>query len=310
MFFIMISNGCQKNFSTSRPLEAKGQTGWQPGEFLRGHLDHPGLIETSGLAHSLRSQNLLWAHNDGGDEPVLYALTGDGAYRGKVRLLDAGNIDWEDMASFKLGPTPYLLVGDVGDNMGVREYCVIYIIEEPVMAEKVLSRPKRVQVAAKISFQYADGPRDCEGVGVDPGSGQILLLTKRTVPPVIYSLPLGPLDAEEMRTARPLVSIKSIPRPTPSDILENPRFGPYRSQPTAMDISQAGDFAMILTYGDAYRFDRGQGRSWSDAFSNPPRHMIIPPMRQAESLCIAPDGESFFITSEQRPAPIYQIETE
>jgi hypothetical protein len=66
-----------------------------------GRLKSAALGEDSGLAASRRQANLLWALNDSGNPPVLFALSARGAARGAVRVAGVENIDWEDLAAFR-----------------------------------------------------------------------------------------------------------------------------------------------------------------------------------------------------------------
>ena len=80
----------------------------------------PELREASGLAVSRTQPGVLWAHNDSGDAPTLYAITMKGVILARIAVLDAVAIDWEDIAA---GPCPEdgatshcLYVADTGNN--------------------------------------------------------------------------------------------------------------------------------------------------------------------------------------------------
>ena len=96
-----------------------------------GNLANPQITEASGLAASRLYPEILWAINDGGNDPVLYAVGIDGADLGTFRVEDADNYDWEALASFELQDTAYLLIADVGDNWNQREPSSLYVVEEP-----------------------------------------------------------------------------------------------------------------------------------------------------------------------------------
>ncbi len=110
----------------------------------------------------------------------------------------------------------------------------------------------------EVRFRYPDGPRDVESIAVDPLGQQILILSKRDFPAVMYSVPLpgqGATPREPVLTAQRLGSVGSIPRPGRADLLDNPVFGMFSSQPTTMDVHADGSVA-ILTYRRAYLFSR------------------------------------------------------
>ena len=160
----------------------------------------------------------------------------------------------------------------------------------------------------QIEFSYIDGPKDCEGVAVDMSSQQILILTKRTVPPVIYTLPLAPSTTKKILSAQPVATLNGIPDPSPEELRADPLYGRFRSQPTAMDISPDGKTIAILTYRQPYLYDRYRNESWEKVFSRSPKALSMPRMRQAEAMCFSSDGTSLFVTSEKRPAPLYRLD--
>ena len=149
------------------------------------------LVEASGLAVSRRHPDLLWALNDSGNKPLLFALDVSGGDLGQVTLVGTKNRDWEDLASFTWRGEPWLLVADVGDNRGQRDRVVLHALPEP-QADDQGRFSGEVKPAWSLTFTYPDGPRDCEAVAVDEAAGRILLLSKRRNPPMLYSLPLGP----------------------------------------------------------------------------------------------------------------------
>jgi hypothetical protein len=273
-----------------------------------GNLADKTLTETSGMVLSGRNENLLWIINDSGNPPMIHAVGLDGSSRGQVRLRKAKNRDWEDLAAFQFNGESYLLIADCGDNDRIRKSSFLYAVVEPEMSSAELPEGSSVPWNWRIKFSYIDGPRDCEGVAVDMSSQQILLLTKRTVPPVIYALPLVPVEDKTIHLARPVATLYGIPAPTPEDLREDPLYGRFRSQPTAMDISPNGKTIAVLTYRQPYLYLRHGNESWPETFNRPPRALSMPRMKQAEAICFNSDGTSLFVTSEKRPAPLYRLD--
>jgi hypothetical protein len=273
-----------------------------------GYLANRELNEVSGLACSRLRNDVLWTINDSGSGPFIYAANTQGAHLGKVRVLDAQNQDWEDLASFRLGDVAYLLIADVGDNDEIRSDYFIYVTEEPAITEKMDPAGQSVAWQYRIRFTYEDGSRDCESVAVDLQGQQILLLSKRAVPPILYTLPLFTTNRDNVQVAKRLTAVPAIPQPTLQDIIEDPRFGSYRSQPTAMDVSPDGSTAVVLTYKNGYIFQRTAGEDWVRAFKKIPQLIRLPRLRQAEALCFAADGRTLFVTSEKIPAPLLRLD--
>ena len=289
--------------ATSHPETAHGTAV----SFL-GNLTDKTITEASGMVASGRRKDLLWIINDGGNPSMIHAVGLDGSNRGRVLIRNAPNRDWEDLAAFRYDERPFLLIADCGDNNSRRKSCFLYAIEEPRIGSSDIPSGISVPWSWRIEYSYAGGPQDCEGVAVDPDSRQILLLTKRTVPPVVYSLPLFPVASQRVQLARPLATVNGIPAPTAEDLTEDPLFGRFRSQPTAMDISPDGKIVAVLTYKRPYLFYRQGNESWPRVFDRPPIPLAMPRLRQAEAMCFATDGTSLFVTSEKLPAPLYRLD--
>jgi len=275
---------------------------------LTGHLANAELSEASGLAASRRSAELLWAINDSGNGAYLYAMGTDGTDYGRVRLLDAENVDWEDLAAFRFEGKDYLLVADFGDNDARRDHCVLYILPEPAVPESGFAAGAGVGWQRRIVYRYADGPRDCEAVAVDPRQRKIFLLTKRREPPQLYGLPLVPPrpNRQVAQKISDLVHLGEAAARLPTSLLSS--VGPYSHHPTAMDFSADRTRAMVLTYGGAFLFERRAAELWPAALARTPQYVPLPKLRQAEAACFAFPPAALYVTSERRPAPLYRIE--
>ena len=275
-----------------------------------GDLEKKAINEASGLAASHLRPDILWVINDSGNEPLLHALGLDGSDRGFVRVDGAENIDWEDLASFIYNGIPYILIADVGDNSERRETGTIYIVKEPRIQGVRLRKGLSVSTEWKINFRYEDTPRDCEAVGVDTENRRIFLVTKRTVPPILYQLPLLPFNGPSILTAEKVTELTGIARNNASGTRVHTLLDyiHYQSAPTAMDIAPDGFMAAILTYNAIYLFPRTHGEDWIRAFSGRPVMVPIPRLYQAEALCFGMKGDRLFFTSEKSPAPIYRMD--
>ncbi|MEO1573725.1 MAG: hypothetical protein AAFU65_02070 [Pseudomonadota bacterium] len=275
-----------------------------------GTLRDRALREVSGMAVSRRDPNVIWVHNDSGSGPILHAIGAHGGVRARLRLNGATAKDWEDMASFTWNGKPMLMVADVGDNNARRSAVWLHVFEEPDLAEAEDSNNIDVDLAWSIPFQFPEGAADCESVAVDTSEGRVLLLTKRQNPPMLYSLPLAPEGAlpgrGKVRKATLLGPVNSIPRPTAADLLADPVFGAFSSQPTSMDV--AGRELVVLTYAHAYRYVRAADQDWAEALSAPPQIVLLPRMKQTEAVTFSADGSGLYVTSERHHAPIYRLD--
>ena len=148
----------------------------------------PDLREASGLAVSRTQPGVLWAHNDSGDKPVLYAIDQKGTLLAKVAVLDAEAMDWEDIAG---GPCPEdgatthcLYIADTGNNSRAREVLTIYIVDEPSISGADPGRPLTVKARA-FRFRYPDGPEDTEAIAVLP-NGDVTIVSKGRTPSIAF----------------------------------------------------------------------------------------------------------------------------
>ena len=269
-----------------------------------GKLESEDLPETSGLAAFDARPNLLFAVNDSGNPAVIYALTLDGKEAGHWPIDYPHSHDFEDLAAFSLGGKPYLLVADTGDNLHWRPRLNILVFNAPD-SETVGSALK---LAWKFSFNFPEGYRDVEAVAVDVKSHSIYLISKRHNPPEIFRLPLQPSD--EVVTAKPVVILDGIPRPTERDLREAPSYGAYSSMPTAFDIN--GRDAVVVTYKEAYLYRRKLGQSWPEAFSDTPDRIRLPYTYGLESVAFGSKGRYFYVTGEREDgigtADVFRVE--
>jgi hypothetical protein len=277
--------------------------GWH-GPVTASTITEATINEASGLAPSHRAPGILWINNDSGGEPVLYAVRTDGTYLGSVRIKGAVNYDWEDVTSCVIDGQPYLVAADVGDNYAKRDECVLYVIAEPDPAEldpklEIMAEPVRV-----IRYVYPDGPRDCENVAVDATESVIYLASKRTLPPVIYTLPFAPEDSSRRMTAKKVGPANGIPEPTgPLAKIDAP-WGKVRHWPCSLDITPDGRRAVLLSYGEPYLYERHDGESWADAFAREGVQLATHGLIQAEGACFSPDGKILYVVTEGTPAPL------
>jgi len=259
---------------------------------VAGNLANPQIKEASGMAPSRLYPTVLWVINDGGNDAMLYAVGIDGADLGTFRVDGARNHDWEALASFQLQGTSYLLIADVGDNWEQRQNSFLYVIEEPSITKTALSDETPVSIAWHIRFTYEDGPRDCEAVAVDAARQRVLLLSKRSRPPVLYELPLQPVEGDAIAAAQRVTAV------------------PHFNWPTAMDLSNDGLAALVLTYNSVYLFLRRPDEDWSTVFEKQPQRLQFAQLDQQEAACFGFYGKSVYVTSEKRPAPLIRIDLE
>ena len=248
------------------------------------HLANPDIAESSGLVASRSTPDAFWTHNDSGSGPKLFLVDKTGADLGTFRLKHQEAFDWEDIAAIRRHGKNYLMVGDTGNNGLASTIQMLHVVEEPLPGD-----PQEVDIVETIHYSYEDDHRDCEAMAVDPTTETILMITKqRRAGTLVYALPWPEATPNKSFPAK---KIGQLDLPTA----------------TAMDISPDGRRAVILTYANAYEYQRAADESWREAFARPPREIVAPERIQGESICYGPDGQTLYLTSEKRPTPLIEI---
>jgi hypothetical protein len=67
---------------------------------VAGLIETDEIRESSGLSAS-ECQDVLWTHNDSGNDPLVYAMSTEGRHLGTWRVDGAQNVDWESVATYK-----------------------------------------------------------------------------------------------------------------------------------------------------------------------------------------------------------------
>lgn len=254
-----------------------------------GQLDDERISESSGLARCLGRPGWFWTMNDSGDEPRLFLIDSVGKTRGVVQITDAELDDWEDLCSFRLDETDYLLIADTGDNGKGRDHVTLYCLEEPGLNDDGSPRRKKASVSTRIRVKYEDGRHDCEAVGVDVTSRKILLVAKeRALQCKVYE---APLDLGRRSAKVVAKQIATVPLPLV----------------TGMSISADGRRAVLLTYLPAVDYVRREGEDWQKALRRAPRIIDTPARKQGEAVCYGDDDQTLFLTSEGVRQPFWRV---
>lgn len=260
-------------------------------------LDVPPLVEASGLAVSRANDDVLWAHNDSGDRPRVFAIDATGGSKIiTFGIEEAEATDWEDMA---LGPAvdeagepvdqaDALYLADIGDNDAVRPNVVLYRVSEPNLAIESYSAPARLGPAESYRFRYPDGPRDAEALFIDRTDGSFYVIEKSLTggPVGIFrgslagwdAAPAVPVTLERVGTFRPGRSIAA--------------------SVTGADMTPAGDAIAVRTYGGVHLFARPEGTPVADALAAEPCRGPVPVEAQGEAVAVTPAGDAYFTLPE------------
>ena len=113
------------------------------------------LNEISGLV--FLNDSVLVAHNDGGDEPILYFLNLKGEEIHRVKIEGAKNIDWEDIA---FDGKEFLYIGDVGNNSNDRKDLCIYKVNSKGILKKDSVKSEKISLSYTEQKEFPENKPD------------------------------------------------------------------------------------------------------------------------------------------------------
>src|SRR5690606_7843244 len=133
---------------------------------IRGKVASQAISEVSGVVASATNPQLLWAHNDSGDEARLFLLNDTARLRAAYYLEGVTARGWEDIGRMRKNGKNFLLVGDIGDNQARRPFVELHVFREPAVRESGTVYTDTISRSAIRSYamKYEDGPRDAEAL--------------------------------------------------------------------------------------------------------------------------------------------------
>ncbi|RMG24518.1 MAG: hypothetical protein D6724_05840 [Armatimonadetes bacterium] len=285
-------------------------------------LAHPPLSEVSGMVASRQYAGVSWVHNDSGDVARIFAVRADGtvvmppgqrdryevapvwrwapgvelprwlAKRDPwpgVSILDARNVDWEDIALYD----GKLYIGDVGNNGNSRTDLTVYVVPEPnpyQTTQAAATLAQRLRYPDQKEFPGTVRRFDCEALFV--WRSKLYFITKwradnSSVLPIkgaaLYSLRL-PLAGGTEPAVLDRVSVHAD----------------FPGWVTAADLSPDGHrLAVLSLYPSPSLLILSEPESGEDWLAAPRRTISIPSLKQAESVTWL-DGKTVLIVNEQR----------
>ncbi|HXH61452.1 MAG TPA: hypothetical protein VNI20_08845 [Fimbriimonadaceae bacterium] len=269
-------------------LSQENHRQWGPPHHLCD-LDDADVRESSGIAPSRMSDGVYYTHNDSGDTARFFRFDRKGHVSG-VYLLDGVNaIDCEDIASAIVDGTPYIYLGDIGDNFEHRKSIAVYRTKEPSQAGD-----NTLEKFDSYTIKYPDGPHNCEALFVTQ-SGDIWLATKEAGGIThVYRLP------------KPAKSGTYVVQHVADVVTDTGGLG--GKLVTGGDISPDGKHVVLRTYTAAMEFDVPSDiQGW---VKSTPHFVRLAVERQGEGICYSRDGHSLLTTSEFAPCPVTVLSLE
>jgi len=250
----------------------------------RGTIGVTAVSELSGLAVSRAHPGVLWAHNDSGDTPRIFALGDAGAYLGEVTIRNATAVDWEDLALGPCASGACLYIADFGDNGMSRTNLAIYRVAEPNVENKPFATI--AADAEKLPFAYPDGRWNAEALLVHPTTGELFIVTKGSTPGVYrFPTPLTPGVA---------ATLVRVGAPAGLDGVV-----------TGGDVSPCGDRVLLRTYSGLFEYSISAGKPAAGALLALPKKVPVAMETQGEAVAYRADGRGYLTASEGRGVALY-----
>jgi hypothetical protein len=266
-------------------------------------LEDKRLNESSGLCLSGRDSKVFWTLNDSGGEPCVFAIDRAGKTRAKVRVRDAANFDWEDIAlgNDKKG-APALFIADIGDNLRIRPTLQIYQIPEPELSAPGKPVEETSSASPKIwRFYYPDGKHNAESLLVHPQTRRMYILTKSDDgPSTLYAFPETLKDDASMK----LEKITTLVFPALIRAGKRPH---DNCMTTSAGFSPDASRMLVCTYSSLYEWTLPKEKPLAEALKAPPLRLMPELVRQMEGACYDADSQTLWFSSEGLPTPLYRV---
>ena len=247
-----------------------------------GIIQNDKVAETSGIVSSRLNKGLIWAINDSGNEAKIYLLNAKGEIINSWLINGSQNTDWEDLTIKTDQQTgrSFLIIGDIGDNMAIRNHINILVIEEPEFTNTLDTAINKFK---KYKFKYEDGARDAETILFDPMTEELFVVSKREDNVRVYGTP-------------------KILNETDTMLLDYKCSLPFHNV-TSGDISIDGKEILLKNYNAIFYWQRKTNETIIDAMLKDHELLNYTPEPQGESIAWSLDSKGFYTISEKSWAP-------
>ena len=263
-----------------------------------GRIEAREVTESSGLSAS-ECQDVLWTHNDAGNDALVFAMDLTGKHLGTWRVEGAHNTDWESIATSRDAATGKcsLIIADIGDNDLARPHAEIYRVAEPQIAAPTGSTagaPLRTEPAESLRYTYAGGSRNAETVLVHPATGDIYVVTKEKKGPAsVHRIKPAFGTGGEVQRAEKVAEV-SVPS-SPEGLI------------TGGSLSPDGRRLMLCDVKGGYEFVLPADAAHDQIWQQKPKPVNLGDRPQGEGVSYSRDGLTLYASSEKRNAPLFMI---
>jgi hypothetical protein len=237
------------------------------------------LIQSSGI--EVVNKNYIWSHNDSSGNPELYSFDSTGTLLRTLKILNATNIDWEDMAQDTSGN---FYIGDFGNNTHNRQDLKIYIIPDPatLLVDSVIPQVINYSYSDQFAFPPADSLKNFDAEAMIAFQDSLYIFSKD------WSNPYSGYTK--------LYKLPSLPGTYVAELIDSFYTGPGPTIPysiTSADISPDNSKLILLGYNKCWLFTNFTG---NDFFSGTSQLFNIP-LTQKEAIGFITNDE-LYVTDE------------
>jgi hypothetical protein len=294
---LLTANCASVSFSGAEHAEIGAENGGFERAEVIAHIASKDINESSGLAVSKCQEDVFWTHNDSGGGPFIYAFNSKGESRGAFRIKDVTAIDWEDMATVKTPVGCFIYIGEIGDNDRKHDSHSIIRIQEPLVSDETAlasrDKPRDVNRAEILRFQYPDENQDAEALLVESSTQTIYIVTKH------YS---GQTKVYKVKPdfGSPQAQVDKIGE---ISLPANPQ-----GLVTGGDISPDGRHLVLCDYYAGYEFQLPAGsEEFDEIWKQKPAAFDLGPRRIGEAIAFGSDANTIFATTEGLDAPVIRV---
>lgn len=276
---LFLGCGSHQAISQSCPTYADGTSA--------GTVESALIDEASGLVVSRKNPEILWVHNDSGDDACVFAMNRQGEHLGIFSLSGINAIDWEDMATGpgSIAGQHYLYLGDIGDNDAERSSISVHRIPEPNVTPDQSPVTETVTDIETFTLTYPDGAHNAETLLVDPLTGDLYIATKESVMR-LFRVAAADLTTSSTITMEYVTQISFF-------------------YTTGGDIDPTGRLIAIRGYLEARLWLRPQDMTIGQAIQQTACPAPLHSEPQGETLAFDTLGQGYFTVSEGGNQPLY-----
>lgn len=257
-----------------------------------GIIEEDDLTEASGIVASKTQANVLWIHNDSGNDEHIYAVSLEGKTLGTYKIDNAKNRDWEDIAIEydSSQKKSFIIIADIGDNRKERSWIYLYKFPEPIIDQTKANEIQEITEIQEYKLRYPDKRKyNAETFLVDPQTQDYYIVTKRNhldLADTVFRASY-PLEADGMNYLEEVAE------------LNYPPSSAYVSGAVGGDVSSSGLELLIKTYDKVYYWSINENQPFFEMFAIQPSLVEYTKEPQGEAICWQYNDKGYFSVSEE-----------